>query len=159
MILKPIQENFIFLLDPFIDRPIKIMGSTIKASKEEVVLGVRIDSDLTFKEHVTSVCCKAYQKLLELTRVSKYTNLQKRRILMKSFITLQFIYCPLVWMCHSRSLDNKVNHIHEEVLRIVYQDFQSSFSALLVKYNSFTIHQKNLQLLAIEIFKVKMNLS
>ena len=33
------------------------------------------------------------------------------------------------------------------------------FLALLVKDNSFTIHQKILQLLAIEIFKVKMNIS
>ena len=62
-------------------------------------------------------------------------------------------------MCHSRSLNNKVNHIHERALRIVYQDFQSSFSALLVKDNSFTIHQKNLQLLATDIFQVQMNIS
>ena len=47
------------------------MGSTTKASKEEVLLGVRIDSDLTFKEHVTSICSKANQKLHALTRVSK----------------------------------------------------------------------------------------
>ena len=61
---------------------------------------------------------------------------------MKSLITSQINYCPIVWMCHSRSLNNKVNHIHERALRIVYQDFQSSFSALLVKDNSFSIHQK-----------------
>ena len=62
-------------------------------------------------------------------------------------------------MCHSRSLNNKVNHIDEMTLAIVYQDFQLRFSALLVKGNSFTIHQKNLQLLVKEIFKVKMNVS
>ena len=62
-------------------------------------------------------------------------------------------------MCHSRSFNNKINHIHERALHIVYQDFQSSFSALLVKDNSFAIHQKNLQLLAIEMSKVKMNIS
>ena len=59
------------LLSPFVDRPIKIIGSTIKASKEEVLLRVRIDSVLTFKEHVTSICSKANQKLHALTRVSK----------------------------------------------------------------------------------------
>ena len=70
-----------------------------------------------------------------------------------------FDYCPIVWTCHRRSLNNKVNHIHERTLCIVYQDFQSSFSALLVKYNSFTIHQINLQLLATEILKVNLNIS
>ena len=52
MVLKPIQ----FLLSSFVYRPIKIMGSTLEASKEEVLLGVRIDSYLTFKEHVTNIC-------------------------------------------------------------------------------------------------------
>ena len=61
-------------------------------------------------------------------------------------------------MCHSRSRNNKANHIHERVLRIAYQDFQSSFSALLVKHNSFTIRQRNLYFLAIEI-KIKINIS
>ena len=62
-------------------------------------------------------------------------------------------------MCQNRSLNNKVNHIHERTLPVVYQDFQSSFSTLLVKGNLLTIRQENLQLLAIEIFKVKMNIS
>ena len=118
------------------------MESTIKASKKDVLLGVRIDSDLTFKPHVTSICSKANQKLHALTRVSKYMSLQKCRILMKLFITSQFNYYIIVWMCQNRSLNNKVNHIHERALRIVYQDFQSSFSALLVKDNSFSIQQK-----------------
>ena len=45
-----------FLLSPYVDRPTKIMRSTIKASKGEALLGVRIDRDLTFKEHVMSMC-------------------------------------------------------------------------------------------------------
>ena len=151
--------KFHFLLSPFVDRSIKILESTTKVRKEEVLIGVRIDSDLTSKEHVRSICSKANQKLHALTRVSEYMSLQKRRILMKSFITSQFNYCPIVWMYNSWSLNNKVNHINERALRIVYQDFQSNFSALLVKNNSFAIHQKNLQLLAIEIFKVKINTS
>ena len=53
------------------------MGSTIKASKEEVLLSVRTDSDLTFEEHVASICSKANQKLHALKRVSKYMSLQK----------------------------------------------------------------------------------
>ena len=97
---KANPAKFHFLLSPFIERSIKIMGSTTKTSKEEVLLGVRIDSDLTFKEHVTSICSKANQNFHALTRVSIYMSLQNRRILMKPFITSQFNYCPIVWMCH-----------------------------------------------------------
>ena len=50
--LKPIQD---FLLSPFVDRLTQIIGSAIEASKEEVLLGVNTDSDLQFKEHITSI--------------------------------------------------------------------------------------------------------
>ena len=71
----------------------------------------------------------------------------------------QFNYCPLVWMCHSRGLNNKINNIHKRVLRIVYQDKKSNIQYLLQKYKSVSIHMKNLQYLATEIYKVKYYLS
>ena len=60
---------------------------------------------------------------------------------------------PLI---HNRGLNNKINHIHERALRTVYDDYSSSFEDLLNKDKSVTIHQRNLQQLAIEIFKVKI---
>ena len=71
----------------------------------------------------------------------------------------QFGYCPLIWMFHSRGVNNKVNHLHEGSLRIVYKDNISSFEDLLKKARSLNIHQRNIQSLAIELFKVKGNLS
>ena len=68
---------------------------------------------------------------------------------MESFVISQFNYCPLIWMIHSRGLNNKINRIHERALRIVYDDNRSSFEDLLNKDKSVTIHQRNLQQLAI----------
>ena len=62
-------------------------------------------------------------------------------------------------MTHSSGLNNKINHIHERALRIVYKDFSTSFEGLLAKDKSVTIHNRDLQQLAIEIFKVKMGIS
>ena len=62
-------------------------------------------------------------------------------------------------MTHSRMFNNKVNHIHERALRIVYNDFSTPFEELLAKDKSVTIHNQNLQQLAIEIFKVKVGVS
>ena len=55
-------------------------------------------------------------------------------------------------MLRSRTLDNKINHIHERALRTVYS-VNLSFYELLDKDGSFTIHQRNVQSLAIEIYK------
>ena len=122
-------------------------------------MGVTIDSNLSFSEHVTYLCATANRKLHALSRVSKYASLSKRRVPMKSFIISLFSYCPLIWMTHSRGLNNKTNHIHERALRTVYKDFSSSFEGLLAKDTSVKIHNRNLQKLAIEIFKVKMGIS
>ena len=92
-------------------------------------------------------------------RISNYMDISKRRQIMKAFIESSFGYCPLVWMFHSRTLNNRINKIYERALRIVYNDEFSSFEDLLEKDNSFTIHERNIQTMAIEIFKVVHGLS
>ena len=66
----------------------------------------------------------------------------------------QFGYCPLAWVNHNKTLNNRINSLHETAFRLVYNDFKSLFQQLLEKDNSITIHQHNLQTLELEIFKV-----
>ena len=83
----------------------------------------------------------------------------KKRIIMKAFINSQFGYWPLVWMNHSRKLNNRINKIHERALRVAYDDNLSSFRDLLIKDKSVTIHVKNLQVLVTEMFKTNLGIS
>ena len=78
---------------------------------------------------------------------------------MKAFTESQFNYCPLIWILLSRTLKNKISHIHETALRTVYSDYNPSFYELLDKDDTFTIHQKNVQNLATEICKYLHGLS
>ena len=57
-------------------------------------------------------------------------------------------------MCHSRTLNSKINKLHERVSRIVFDDRQSTFEELLNKDKSVTLHHINLQILATELHKV-----
>ena len=77
---------------------------------------------------------------------------------MKAFIESQFNYCSLIWM-YSRTLNNKIHHLHERALSIVYSDYKLSFCELLEKDKSFSIHHKNIRILAIEIYMFLPNLS
>ena len=78
---------------------------------------------------------------------------------MKAFIMSQFSYCPLVWMCHSRTSNNKINKLHERGLRLAYDDRQSTFEQLLNIDKLVTIHHRNLQVLATELYKVRHRLA
>ena len=55
-------------------------------------------------------------------------------------------------MCHSRENNRKINRLHERCLRTVYKDKQSSFNELLEKDGSVSIHERNLQVLATEMY-------
>ena len=131
-----------------------IDNNHIESEYQQELLGILIDSNLTFQGHINNLCKKAGQKLNALARISSFMNMEKRRVIMKSFIVSQFGYCPLIWMFHSRSLNNKINFLHERALRITYDDKNLTFEELLKKDKSVSIHHRNLQILAIEMFKV-----
>ena len=78
---------------------------------------------------------------------------------MNTFFKSQFNYCLLVWIYCNRSLNTKIDRLHERCLRIVYNNKKSSFNELQVKDGSVSIHHQNLQKLAVELFKVSWGLS
>ena len=46
-------------------------------------------------------------------------------------IASQFNSCPLVWICHHRSVNNKINLLHEICISIVFSYIGSTFEDLL----------------------------
>ena len=117
------------------------------------------DNKLKSEKHINTICQKANRKLNSLARITSYMELTKRRILMNVFFDSQVNYCPLIWMLHSRNLNNKINRLHEHCLRVIYNAKTSSFKQLLKKDNSVSIHHRNIQALDIEMYKVTNGLS
>ena len=129
------------------------VGGSNYASTKETLLGNLIDLELSFDQHISSICSKASKKLHALGRIATFMSFNKHRTLMKAFIESQFNYCPLIWMFHSRTINNKINRIHERALRLFYSDDISSFNELLKKDQSFSIHHRNIQSLPIKLYK------
>ena len=73
-----------------------IDNSYIKLEDEQILLGITIDSNLNFENDINSICKKASQKSNALEGITPYMNKQKRRTILKSFVTSQFSYCPLI---------------------------------------------------------------
>ena len=105
----------------------------IKNTNREKLLGIKVDSRHNLNEHLDVIIKKASRKINALSRITPFMNRSKRRFLMNSFFNSQFNYCPLVCTFHSRSINNKINHLHERVLRIVYSNFKPPFENLLEK--------------------------
>ena len=128
--LKPNGDKYHLLVTTGKSGSIKIDGINVEKRKEQNLLGINVDSSVSFKGHITSLCKKDSQKLRALKRIVNYMDFPKRKVLMKAFIASQFSYCPLILMFHSRTLNNRINNIHERALRMTYKDNQSSFKEL-----------------------------
>ena len=132
---------------------------TLKNRECEKVLGVKFDNKLTFERHITDICRKASRKIYALPRIAPYMDLSKLRMVMNPFFNSQFNYCPLIWMCRNCTTNIKINRLHERCLPIIYNDKQSSFKMLLEKDSSVSIHDRNIQCLATDMYKVSNGLS
>ena len=64
--------------------------------KEEVILGISINSKLTFDSNANSICRKSGQKVCTLSRMSPYLEKDKKELLFKGMVKSQFSYCSLV---------------------------------------------------------------
>ena len=137
---------------------VKVGEERIWESIREVLLGLTIDKEVKFTAHLKRICQKASGKVTALARMVKIIPFEEKRLLMNTFIDSIFSYCPLIWTFCTAGMDRKMNHIQERALRLVYEDYATPFEQLLTEDKSVTMHQKNIQRVAILMFKVKNNL-
>ena len=62
-------------------------------------------------------------------------------------------------MFTSQYLNNALNSIHERALRLIYNDYELPFDRILENNKQKSIHQKNIETLAIEIYKFQAGLT
>ena len=117
-----------------------ICNEKLSSTCSEKFFGIKIDNKLTLEEYVEGLCKKASQKVSAVARISSLMRFEQRKRIANLFITSHFSHYPLVWMFHSRRLNNRIDHIHERALRIIYQDYNSSFKELLRKDTSLKVH-------------------
>ena len=100
-----ICDRFYFLEDFDIVSNYRAMATIYndytKLEDQSVLLGITIDSRVIFDKHISSIFEKASQKLNTRARIAAHMSIQKRRTIMKSFLTSQFGHCLLTWMFHN----------------------------------------------------------
>ena len=90
-----------------------------------------------------------------LSKFSNHLNDSQKRLVLNSIVKSQFSYCPFVWMFCSRTFNSMINKVHERALRVILNNHGSDFETLLQNNNDVCNHDRNIQILLIEIFKIK----
>ena len=104
------------------------------------MLGVEIDNKLNFDMHVKELCQKMNQKLCAFSRLRPFLNREKAKILLTSTFMSNLSYCPFIWMFCSRFDNKEINRTNKRALRVLYEDYDSSFEQLLEKDGGITVH-------------------
>ena len=160
--MKANPDKFQFMiLGPSDDKCfiLKINTTEIRNTTEVLLLGLTIDHKLKFDAHIDKLCKTARFKLHALRRIRKFLTLEQVKVLANSFVNTQFRYAPLIWMFTSKNSMLKANKIHWRTLRVLYDDYKSTYEELLASHKDISIHQKHLKHLAIEVCKSLTNLN
>ena len=111
---------------------VSIVDASLKTSTKETLLGIFIDSKLSFDQQVSSICGKASKKLHALGPICYLQVFLENVEHMKRkqyWVSIQLLYPNM--NVHSRIMNNKINRIYEKALRLVYSDHVSSFDELI----------------------------
>ena len=134
-------------------------GTEIKCEDSVKLLGVTIDFLLNFDLHVSNICKKAARQINVLLRLSKFLTIETKILIYKSFIKSSFNFCPLVWHFCSKTSSAKMEKLQYRALRLVFNDFDSSYETLLERVNMPTLHISRIRLIAVETFKILHKMS
>ena len=118
----------------------------INKSNAVELLGITIDSILTFNEHISNLCSNASYKLYALRRIRKYVTQDQAKLLYNAFINSQFSHVPIIWMFCRKNQYLKIYKIHHTALKVVFNS-NNGYDELLQMSNQITIHQRYLHAL------------
>ena len=123
----------------------------VRSSNVVKLLGVLIDNELNFNEHITKMCSKASNKFKALSLELSH---EQAKLLLNSFFYSSFSYCPLIWTFSGLGNNTQINRLHRRALQLLSNDFSADFRCLLETQNTKTIHNQNIDKLAIEVYKI-----
>ena len=140
---------------------LNIGGDIIKSQKIVELLGLEIDYKLNFEKHISELCKRAAGRLNAISRLnnSKVLTKQTKKILLESFVSSCFNYCPIVWHFCSNNSTKRMERVQERALRILLDDKTSPYTELLILAEKPSLEIKRMQQLSIEIFKTLHDLN
>ena len=141
-----------------VEMNMQIGGVKIEQSHTIKLLGVNIDSDLKFSNHIREVCTKSSHQIGVLSRLRNLIPTPAKLQLFKAAILPHLTYCSTVWHFCRASDRRKLERLQERALRTAFNSRSDSYQNLLMQAKLPTLYNRRLQDIAILMFKAKNNL-
>ena len=101
----------------------------------------------------------AARQLNAVCRLKTFLDTESRLSLVRSFVTSNFSYCPVIWHFSGAAANGKMERILRRALRIISLDSVSTYESLLTKYDLCPLKTYRERCFALEVFKIKNSLA
>ena len=98
--------------------PLNINDQTIDSENSVKLLGIEIDNNLSFEQHISTLYNKLSNKLNAIGRIQKFMGFKEKEVILNSFLYTNFNYCPLVWHFWSSKSLCKIEKIQKRALTL-----------------------------------------
>ena len=138
---------------------INVHGQDLAPSECAKLLGIFIGNKLAFHTNISTICTRASRQSTAMTRVSKFLSKDSKLKLFNAFILSNFLYCSIVWHFCSNHDTYKMEKVQKIALRLVLNDYTSSYLELLEKVNRPPLYVSRIKIIATKIFKCLTDIS
>ena len=142
------------------ERNVTIQVGDVSLMSQETakLLGVSIDRELRFDGYAKILCSRANAKLQILKRLSSFLSVECKLAVVRSFIVCQFLYCSVLLLFCKKFYTDRMEKIVYRALRVVYNDYTSTYEQLLAKANMDSLELQRQKTLICEIYKSVKNI-
>ena len=135
-----------------------INGINIKRETTMKFLGILLDENITWRNHIASIESKVSKNLGILYKARTYLNINSTKQLYFSFIHSYLSYGNIAWASTNKSKLNTLHRRQKHASRIIYfKDKNTHAKPLLKKLNALNIYQLNVYQVLLFMHKVKNN--
>ena len=127
----------------------------IKQCYSSKILGVELDCNINWKEHINFIAQKISKKLGLLKRLKQFLSPDLLNIVYLSLIQSQFDYCITVWGACSQYLIDSLQRLQNRAARIITNNYDYSISPVTIvkSLNWMTIEKRCSYFTAITVYK------
>ena len=123
--------------------PVPLLQNNISPSVEVKNLGVILDSDNSFDNHVAKVCRACYYHLRDLRRIRKFFGVETAILLANAMVSSRLDYCNSLLYGVSKSNIAKLQRVQNALCRIIFRlDKMSHVTSFLKKLHWLPIQHR-----------------
>ena len=94
-------------------------GNMVEEVCSHKVLGVMIDNNLSWSDHITMLCKIISKKIYQLSKIKHFLNLHTRRIFFFAYIESYLNYASTIWDMASENIMKPLLSLHRRALKLV----------------------------------------